>query len=261
MVVAELVDPNTTIDLYKGLHFPASDIPAQARELYKIDKVRLLYDRDQVTSRLVCRTLEDLGSPLDMTHAYIRAMSPIHLKYWHTSRPVSNVNNRQLIQRFMGVDLLPQLRKCWYARVIPDTQNVPAPRKRINTAPTETNPSGYIIASSDDLLQLFDADYGVWSIRHKDNILGDNNNSQEVLALLEFFRIRHLGSVLASRDIVKDFHDFHYSQGLKVISGLLYVPVSTGRSDFIAFFRRGQLTEIKWAGDPYEIEKRKQTAG
>jgi light-regulated signal transduction histidine kinase (bacteriophytochrome) len=81
MVVAELVDPNVTIDLYKGLHFPASDIPAQARELYKINKVRLLYDRDQVTSRLVCRTVEDLATPLDMTHAYLRAMSPIHLKY------------------------------------------------------------------------------------------------------------------------------------------------------------------------------------
>jgi light-regulated signal transduction histidine kinase (bacteriophytochrome) len=39
---SQLLHP--TIDLYKGLHFPASDIPAQARELYKINKVRLLYD-------------------------------------------------------------------------------------------------------------------------------------------------------------------------------------------------------------------------
>jgi hypothetical protein len=35
-VVAELVDWRQTHDLYKGLHFPAADIPAQARELYKI---------------------------------------------------------------------------------------------------------------------------------------------------------------------------------------------------------------------------------
>lgn len=40
-VVAELMDPNVTVDLYQGLHFPASDIPAQARELYKVNKVRL----------------------------------------------------------------------------------------------------------------------------------------------------------------------------------------------------------------------------
>ena len=90
MVVAELVDPNVTIDLYKGLHFPASDIPAQARELYKINKVRLLYDRDAITSRLVCRTVEDLETPLDMTHAYLRAMSPIHIQYLKHMKVVSS---------------------------------------------------------------------------------------------------------------------------------------------------------------------------
>lgn len=38
-VVAELVDPRASDDLFRGLHFPASDIPKQARELYKINKV------------------------------------------------------------------------------------------------------------------------------------------------------------------------------------------------------------------------------
>ena len=80
-VVTELVDYRATKDLYKGLHFPASDIPKQARDLYKINKVRLLYDRDQETARLVCRSTKDLETPLDMTHAYLRAMSPIHIKY------------------------------------------------------------------------------------------------------------------------------------------------------------------------------------
>jgi light-regulated signal transduction histidine kinase (bacteriophytochrome) len=81
-VVTELVDPRATKDLYKGLNFPASDIPSQARQLYKINKVRLLYDREQETARLVCRTLEDLERPLDLTHSHLRAMSPIHLKVW-----------------------------------------------------------------------------------------------------------------------------------------------------------------------------------
>jgi light-regulated signal transduction histidine kinase (bacteriophytochrome) len=53
---------------YPGLHFPASDIPVQARALYKINKVRLLYDRDQETARLVCKTEEDLNKPVDLTH-------------------------------------------------------------------------------------------------------------------------------------------------------------------------------------------------
>ena len=80
-VVTELVDPRATKDLYKGLNFPASDIPQQARDLYKVNKDRLLYDRDQLTARLVCRNVEDLEKPLDLTFAYLRAMSPIHIKY------------------------------------------------------------------------------------------------------------------------------------------------------------------------------------
>ncbi|KAH9828621.1 uncharacterized protein C8Q71DRAFT_487948 [Rhodofomes roseus] len=54
-VVAELVDWKQTHDLFRGLHFPATDIPAQARHLYALNKVRLLYDRAAPTARLVVR--------------------------------------------------------------------------------------------------------------------------------------------------------------------------------------------------------------
>lgn len=79
-VVAELVEWGKTTDLFKGLMFPAADIPAQARQLYAINKVRLLYDRSQTTARMVLRSKADLDHPLDMTHCYLRAMSPIHIK-------------------------------------------------------------------------------------------------------------------------------------------------------------------------------------
>ena len=79
-VVAELVEWGKTTDLFKGLMFPAADIPAQARQLYMINKVRLLYDRSQTTARMVLRSKDDLDHPLDMTHCYLRAMSPIHVK-------------------------------------------------------------------------------------------------------------------------------------------------------------------------------------
>ncbi|KAJ5771600.1 hypothetical protein N7520_002129 [Penicillium odoratum] len=281
LVVAELVDPKVSVDLYKGLHFPASDIPAQARELYKINKVRLLYDRDHITSRLVCRSLEDLETPLDMTHAFLRAMSPVHVKYLANMQVRSSMSIS--INAFndlwglvschsygtAGMRVSFPIRKM--CRLLGDTvsRNIERlsyatrlqARKLINTVPTEANPSGYIIASSDDLLQLFDADYGALSIRDETKILGDTTHSQEVLALLEFIRMRQINTVMASHDIIKDFPDLHYSPGLRAISGLLYVPLSTGGSDFIVFFRKGQLTEIKWAGNPYESAKRKETAG
>ncbi|KAL1982108.1 hypothetical protein VTN96DRAFT_1763 [Rasamsonia emersonii] len=281
MVVAELVDPRATKDLYKGLHFPASDIPKQARELYKINKVRLLYNRDLITARLVCRTVKDLESPLDMTHAYLRAMSPIHLKYLanmdvRASMSISIIAFNELWGLISchsygtsGMRVSFPIRKI--CRLIGDTvsRNIERlsytsrlqARKLINTVPTETNPSGYIIASSDDLLKLFGADYGALSIRDETKILGRLAHSEEVLALLEYLKMRQLNSVLASHDVSKDFTDLRYPPGFKHIAGLLYVPLSAGGRDFIVFFRRGQMTEIKWAGNPYEKEFKRGTLG
>lgn len=269
-VVAELVDPTMSIDLFKGLHFPAADIPKQARDLYRINKVRLLYDRDHQTARLVCRTLEDLETPLDMTHACLRAMSPIHIKYLANMQVRSSmsisvngpndlwglISCHSYGSRGMRVSF-PIRKMC---RLIGDTvsQNIERlsytsrlqARKLINTMPTDANPSGYIVASSDDLLRLVDADYGALCIRGEIKILAKSHQSQEMLALLEYLKVRKHNSVLASKHIVKDFQDLHYPPGFKDISGLLYVPLSTAGQDFIAFFRRGQLTEVKWGGNP-----------
>ncbi|KAL4935053.1 hypothetical protein BDV06DRAFT_207778 [Aspergillus oleicola] len=273
-VVSELVNPTMSIDLFKGLHFPAADIPKQARDLYRINKVRLLYDRDHVTARLVCRAPEDLETPLDMTHAYLRAMSPIHIKYLanmevRSSMSIS-INSMDDLwglischsygNRGMRVSF-PVRKMC---RLIGDTvsRNIERlsyasrlqARKLINTVPTDANPSGYIVASSDDLLRLVDADYGALCIRGEMKILAKSHQSQEMLALLEYLKVRKYNSVLTSNHIIKDFRDLHYSPGFKDISGLLYVPLSTDGLDFIVFFRRGQLTEVKWGGNPNEAK-------
>lgn len=39
---------------------------------------------------------------------------------------------------------------------------------------------------------------------------------------------------------------------MDVIAGLLYVPLSRGGRDFIAFLRKGQLRDVHWAGKPYK---------
>lgn len=63
-------------------------------------------------------------------------------------------------------------------------------RKLINTSTTEANPSGYIIAKAEDLLDLFAADFGCLSIGDEAKILGSVSNSQELLAVLEYLRIQ-----------------------------------------------------------------------
>ncbi|KAF9698005.1 hypothetical protein EKO04_004400 [Ascochyta lentis] len=280
-VVTELVDPRATRDLYKGLNFPASDIPKQARELYKVNKVRMLYDRDQETARLVCRTAEDLERPLDLTHSYLRAMSPIHLKYLanmavRSSMSVSiNAFNElwgliachsygprgmrvsfpiRKMCRMVGDSASRNIERLSYASRL-------QARKLINTVPSQHNPSGYIIASSDDLLKLFDADFGLLSIRDETKILGHMDNSQEALAMLEYLRMRQIQAVMTSTDVTEDFPDLRYQPGFHTVAGMLIVPLTAGGKDFIVFFRKGQLREVKWAGNPYEKFIKEGTEG
>ncbi|KAI0394879.1 hsp90-like protein [Xylariaceae sp. FL0594] len=279
-VVSELLDPTKTRDLYHGLHFPASDIPRQARDLYKLNKVRILYDRDQETARLVCRTVEDLERPLDLSHAYLRALSPIHLKYLANMAVRSSMSIA--INAFgelwgliachsyghHGMRVTFPIRKM--CRLVGDTasRNIERlsyasrlhARKLINTMPTGQNPSGYIIASSEDLLRLFDADFGMLSIRDETKVLGKVEHSQEALVMLEYLRLRKFTSVLTTQDVTQDFPDLMYDPGLSVIAGLLYVPLSSGGHDFIVFFRKGQTRQVKWAGNPYEKVVREGTA-
>ena len=37
-----------------------------------------------------------------------------------------------------------------------------------------------------------------------------------------------------------------------MIAGLLYVPLSSGGRDFIAFLRKGQPRKVHWAGKPFK---------
>jgi two-component system, chemotaxis family, sensor kinase Cph1 len=64
-----------------GLHFPESDIPRQARELYARNHSRFVPDRDAAPVSLLSLGTRDSGRPLDLTFARLRALSPIHLEY------------------------------------------------------------------------------------------------------------------------------------------------------------------------------------
>ncbi len=77
-VIAETVTPGT--ESFLGLHYPASDIPAQARRLFLVNRVRLIVDRD---APVVPLELRDVASepPLDLSRSALRSSSPIHLEY------------------------------------------------------------------------------------------------------------------------------------------------------------------------------------
>lgn len=61
---------------------------------------------------------------------------------------------------------------------------------QINTMPSDQHPSGYIISNANDLLELFDADYGVLVIGEGAKLLGPNEHGQEILIVAEYLRMK-----------------------------------------------------------------------
>lgn len=79
VVNAELADAG--YPRYLGLCFPASDIPAQARELYCANRIRIIADANYTPSAIVPAINPKTLRPLDLSYATLRSVSPVHLQY------------------------------------------------------------------------------------------------------------------------------------------------------------------------------------
>ncbi len=78
-VVAEAREDH--LDPFLGLQYPASDIPRQARELYKANLVRGIVDVREPRVAILPVNYGPLDRPLDLTHSGLRAVSPLHIEY------------------------------------------------------------------------------------------------------------------------------------------------------------------------------------
>ena len=78
-VVAE--QRRSDLEPFLGLHYPASDIPAQARALYLRNWLRLIPDARYAPVPLVPERNPLDGRPLDLGASTLRSVSPVHLEY------------------------------------------------------------------------------------------------------------------------------------------------------------------------------------
>lgn len=77
-IVAEACEPSQSLR-FLGQHFPASDIPAQARTLYERNLLRIIGDVNADPARLLPTKPEK--QHLDQSFCLLRAPSPFHLDY------------------------------------------------------------------------------------------------------------------------------------------------------------------------------------
>jgi PAS domain S-box-containing protein len=88
-VIAESREPG--LEPYLGLHYPASDIPAQARNLFLRQRVGAVVDASyQPVLLLMDPAAPDLA-PLDQTNSVLRSVSPVHRAYMRNMGTVASL--------------------------------------------------------------------------------------------------------------------------------------------------------------------------
>jgi light-regulated signal transduction histidine kinase (bacteriophytochrome) len=219
----------------------------------------------------MCRTLEDAKTPLDLKHSYLRAMSPIHIKYLHNMGVRASMSISLMVEnklwglischnygsearvslpvrelcRSLGEMCSTHIEKLLYSARI-------KVRKLLSAAPKKTSPTAFINASSSDLLKMFDADFGFLAIKGEARTIGKLSAYNEAIALLQHIRQRSFTQIFATQNVKKDCPTIDFPAGFSVLSGMLVVPLALDGIDFLVFFRKSKSKEIFWAGNPHE---------
>jgi light-regulated signal transduction histidine kinase (bacteriophytochrome) len=69
------------LEAYLGLHYPATDIPVQARALYLRNRVRQISDCRYVPARIMPAYDPETAAATDLSDVSLRSVSPVHLEY------------------------------------------------------------------------------------------------------------------------------------------------------------------------------------
>lgn len=72
---------NDDLRPFLGLNYPHSDIPSQARELYKKQSIRMIPDVNYIPTPIIALNDESSHQDLDISKCILRSVSPIHIKY------------------------------------------------------------------------------------------------------------------------------------------------------------------------------------
>nr|DAZ85349.1 TPA_exp: phytochrome-3 [Monilinia laxa] len=272
LVRAEYIDERASLDLYRGLKFPNTDIPIQARQLYQLNKIRLLYDRTHKTARLMSSSKNYNPKSLNLSSAYLRAMSPVHIKYLANMGVRASFSISLIVEgRLWGLischdygmegkrvsfpmrELCRSLGDCTSNNIekLIYLSRIQA-RRHLGKAPPKVSPSQYVAASSRDLLHMFEADFGFLAIKDEARTIGRLFAYNESISLLQYIRKKSHTSVFCTQNISADCNDIMFPSRFTLISGFLVIPLALSGSDFLVFFRKGQLKEVKWAGNPNE---------
>jgi light-regulated signal transduction histidine kinase (bacteriophytochrome) len=261
------------LNSFLGLHYPASDIPAQARALYEKNWIRLISDVNYTPAPLVPDVDPDTGTPLDLTYATLRSVSPIHIEYLqnmgvHASMSISLLRHGRLwgliaCHHYSGPHLPPFgtrvaaefLGSTLSLRLVDQFEDDELHRRLtaqavLNTLTAATMDDSTTLASAllgaPDLLDLVPADGVVVDIEGNRRSRGTVPPPDVVSAVAAWARTEG-DEVARTESLGRELPELELDP--QVVAGALVLNLPDGQS--VAWFRREALRSVDWGGDPH----------
>jgi two-component system, chemotaxis family, sensor kinase Cph1 len=270
-VVAE--SKREDLNSFLGLHYPASDIPAQARALYEKNWLRLISDVGYTPVPLVPSVDPDSGSPLDLTYSTLRSVSPIHIEYLqnmgvHASMSISLLRHGRLwgliachhyagphlppygaraAAEFLGSTLSLRLVDQFEGDELRARLSAQAVLAKLTAATFDDGDSlADALLGAPDLLDLVPADGVVVAIGDEHRTLGSVPPPAVVSAVVDWARTA--GDEIARTEcLAEDLPGLDLDPVLA--AGALAIHLPDGQ--YAVWFRREVLRSVDWGGDPH----------
>jgi two-component system, chemotaxis family, sensor kinase Cph1 len=272
-VIAE--DKSEKADSFLGLRYPATDIPRQAKELYRLNLLRIIpdstYDRILLEPGLNPAT----NAPLDMSLCCLRSVSPLHTEYlenmgvrasmsisllcdrqlWgliacHHSSPRTLSYEKRTICELLGQVISAEIGTKVEAEDADSKIRLQAIHSRfVNTIAHCQTLTDAFNQNPQDLMDLVSAATVVFCEGHKVSIFG-NSPPEEMMASLVEWIDQQMGddAVYSTNTLVTDYPQF--ASYKNIASGLLALRISRTQKTYLLWFRPEVLQSIAWGGNP-----------
>ncbi|PWC29693.1 HWE histidine kinase domain-containing protein [Teichococcus aestuarii] len=258
---------------FMGLHFPASDIPRQARLLYERNLLRLITDTE-LAPVPVLPLLDSRQQPLDLSLSVLRSVSPIHIEYlrnmgikasmsisvlrkgrlWgliacHNTEPLRVPFERRTAAELFGQIFSLALESREREEDLSREAQANRVHHRLMASLGAMRPGSSSLAEFlETLAEVIGCDgIGLWSSTGT-ALHGHTPTVEEFSGIVRFLHRAASGTIYATHRL-GEMHPpaADYAQRA---AGLLAIPLSRAPRDYLVFFRRAVTQSVTWAGDP-----------
>lgn len=269
-VIAE--DKQPGLETWLGLHYPASDIPQQARELYKKNYTRLIANVDDVPVPILAMS----NIPADLTNSSIRAVSPVHITYLknmgvQSSFSVSIIVDNELWGLIACHNYSPRFinfRQRETAKLIGQVLSSGVGlRNQEKIHQDNLTLQSVVMEAARSLLKnnkipdvISDCGQGIIAACKASGIalyfegalysFGEVPDDQDMLSLVEELNGRNNGLIISQR-LLEELPKVQLNSSK--FAGLLACKLTEDIKDCLLLFRKEVSLTVKWAGDPAKI--------